>query len=134
MRKRFLVPLNLLSAFMGALARRDYSTMPTQGITPLLRPLFESYNHLVNRLSELEEEHRNREQSLVAAVRRATSALLEQQRTLASAQRLAEVGEVLASLAHELRNPLAGIQIACRNLRQDLQDPDHIEHRFSRDR
>jgi signal transduction histidine kinase len=60
-------------------------------------------------------------------VRSATGALLEQQRSLARAQRSAAVGEMAASLAHELRNPLAGIQMACHNLRRDLRNPDHIE-------
>jgi signal transduction histidine kinase len=82
---------------------------------------------MVNRLQELEEEHRTRERSLAAAVRSATATLLEQQRGLARAQRSAAVGEMAASLAHELRNPLAGIQIACHNLRRDLWNPDHIE-------
>ena len=124
-RRGILAPLQHLGDLMAAIARRDYSTLTTPEINPLLQPLFESYNQMVHRLRELEQEHQTRASSLTAAVRGATGALLEQQSALARAQRLAAVGELAASLAHELRNPLAGVQMACRNLRQEVVDPDH---------
>jgi signal transduction histidine kinase len=65
--------------------------------------------------------------SLEAEVRSATEALLEQQRSLARAEKLAAVGELAAGLAHELRNPLAGIQMSCANLRNEVQDADQAE-------
>ncbi|MGR8951426.1 MAG: histidine kinase dimerization/phospho-acceptor domain-containing protein, partial [Gammaproteobacteria bacterium] len=34
------------------------------------------------------------------------------------------VGEVAAELAHEIRNPLAGIQIAFSNLRREINNPE----------
>ncbi len=124
-RRGILAPLQHLGDLMAAIARRDYSTLTTPEINPLLQPLFESYNQMVHRLRELEQEHQTRASSLTAAVRGATGALLEQQSALARAQRLAAVGELAASLAHELRNPLASVRMACRNLRQEVADPDH---------
>jgi signal transduction histidine kinase len=53
--------------------------------------------------------------------------LLEQQRGLARAERLAATGALAASVAHELRNPLAAIQLTLRNLRGELQDTEMIE-------
>jgi signal transduction histidine kinase len=53
-------------------------------------------------------------------VQSATHVLLEQQRRLANSERLAAVGEMMARIAHELRNPLAGVKLACTNLRQEL--------------
>ncbi|MCP5425373.1 MAG: HAMP domain-containing histidine kinase [Gammaproteobacteria bacterium] len=126
-RRSLLTPLRHLSVLMTAITQQNYDTLATPESNPLLQPLFESYNQMVTRLRELELEHQTRERSLVAAVQDATGALLEQQNALARAQRLAAVGELAASLAHDLRNPLAGAQMACRNLRQDVTDPDHGE-------
>lgn len=63
-------------------------------------------------------------ESLEAEVRVATRTLLEQQSSLSRAERLAAVGELAAGIAHELRNPLAGIQMSCVNLRSEVDDPD----------
>jgi len=78
----------------------------------------------VTRLMQLEQEHQVRQQSLENEVRMAARTLLEHQRDLANAERLAAVGEVAAGVAHELRNPLAGIQMALSNLRRQLSDPE----------
>jgi two-component system NtrC family sensor kinase len=120
MRQRILAPLNRLSFLMTLLARRDYSPAPVADIDPMLRPLTENYNAMVTRLSALEQEHALREQDLESQVQTATRALLEQQRSLANTERLAAVGEMMARIAHELRNPLAGVKMACANLRQEL--------------
>lgn len=127
LRNRVLFPLHNLGYLMRLLARQDYSSAPTASVDPMLRPLFENYNHMVNRLMELETEHSTRERSLRDEVRAATRLLLQQQRRLARSERLAAVGEVSASVAHELRNPLAGAQMALTNLRRDLTDADAVE-------
>lgn len=126
LRNRVLFPLHNLGYLMRLLARQDYSSAPTASVDPMLRPLFENYNHMVNRLMELESEHSTRERSLRDEVRAATRLLLQQQRRLARSERLAAVGEVSASVAHELRNPLAGAQMALTNLRRDMDDPDAV--------
>jgi nitrogen fixation/metabolism regulation signal transduction histidine kinase len=40
---------------------------------------------------------------------------------------LAAIGEVAAELAHEIRNPLAGIQMAFNNLRREINDVSQCE-------
>jgi signal transduction histidine kinase len=82
---------------------------------------------MVTHLAELEDAKRLYAQSLQREVRLATQALLEQQHSLARAERLAAVGEVAAELAHEIRNPLAGIQMAFNNLRREINDPQQHE-------
>jgi signal transduction histidine kinase len=52
---------------------------------------------------------------------------LEQHYTLARTERLAAIGEVAAELAHEIRNPLAGIQMAFANFRREIQEPEQVE-------
>ncbi len=93
----------------------------------ILYPLFQNYNRLVTRLNELEKEHKHYTESLRKEVYNATHALLEQSHSLARAERLAAVGELAASAAHELRNPLAGIQIALENMQNDCSDTDLSE-------
>lgn len=125
LRHRILLPLTNLRFLMSRLALQDYRPMPAAGVDPMLMPLFRNYNHLVDRLARLERAHQARQWSLEQEVRAATRALLEQQRNLAAAERLAAVGEVAAGLAHELRNPLAGIQMALGNLRRETTDAEH---------
>ncbi|MDQ2696560.1 MAG: HAMP domain-containing histidine kinase, partial [Pseudomonadota bacterium] len=127
LRNRVAVPLRDLGAFMSQLAREDYSEVPVRDADPLLAPLLGHYNHLVGRLRELERRHRDRQQGLENEVRMASRVLLEQQRDLDNAQRLAAVGELAAGLAHELRNPLAGVRMALSNLRRSLDDPRQVQ-------
>ena len=126
-RKRILVPLSNLGWLMSQLAHKDYITAPTKDIDPVLEPLIDNYNDMVTRLAELEREHQARHDSLESQVRIAAHSLLEQQRNLAKAEQLAAVGELAARLAHELRNPLAGMQMALQNLQQEIDDREHIE-------
>lgn len=49
--------------------------------------------------------------------------VLDQRRALLRAERLALAGEAAASLAHEMRNPLAGIVLGLQNLERDAPDP-----------
>lgn len=124
LRNRILRPLRNLTTLLALLGQREYAPAPSKSVEPLLRPLFENYNTLVRRLRALEREHQAREDTLAQEVRAATTALLDQSRALARSERLAAVGEVAAGLAHELRNPLAGIQLACAKLRRQTSDPD----------
>ncbi len=118
-------PLDNLGDLLERLAARDYRPVADSALndaSALVQPVFRSYNELVSRLRALESGHRAREHTLEQEVRQATEALLSQSRELARAERLAAVGAVSAGLAHELRNPLAGIQMACSKLRRNLQD------------
>jgi two-component system NtrC family sensor kinase len=130
LRRRILEPLNHLGFLMTLLTRQNYSPAPVAIIDPLLRPLTENYNAMVTRLAELEDEHALRERDLETQVENATRVLLDQQRRLANTERLATVGETMARIAHELRNPLAGVKMACTNLREELnQQLDSPEYR-----
>jgi two-component system, NtrC family, sensor kinase len=127
MRRRILAPLHDLKQLLLNLAKEDFTPIDIRGLDPLLLPVFTSYNVMVTHLKDLEEAKRLHAMSLEAEVRSATQALLEQQRTLARAERLAAIGELAAGLAHELRNPLAGILMSCANLRNEIKDSDQAE-------
>lgn len=129
-RRRVLGPIGTLEHLLALLAKRDYSLAPTENVDPMIQPLTASYNHLVNRLQELEEENKRHRGSLEQEVRTATEALLEQHRNLAVAERLAATGEVAARIAHELRNPLAGMQMALSNIRAECGDRQEVARRL----
>jgi signal transduction histidine kinase len=78
---------------------------------------------LAARTAELELSNRDLELAVKAA-ESAADALLEQHETLARTDRMAAVGEMAGGLAHEIRNPLAGIQMSLENLRKDAADPE----------
>ena len=130
LRDRVWRPLGDLALLLSELSMREYRQIPGSAIadaSPALEPLYRNYNTLVARLQSLEEEHRRREHTLEQEVREATAALLDLNRQLAESERLAAVGTLSAGLAHELRNPLAGVRMACGRLRGHMSDPDQID-------
>jgi signal transduction histidine kinase len=124
---RILHPLSDLQKLLERLTSENFTPITTAHLDPLLLPIFNSYNVMVKHLAELEADKRLYAQSLQHEVRLATQALLEQQYSLARAERLAAIGEVAAELAHEIRNPLAGIQMAFNNLRREIDDQNQCE-------
>lgn len=127
-RRRIIRPLDAFGRQLTRLADGEFTPAPVDSrVDPFLLPLHRQFNELAQRLQLLEAAHRAHEESLEAAVRAATRQLLEQQRSLARAERLAATGELSASVAHELRNPLAGIQMTLSNLRAELREPELAE-------
>ena len=127
LRRRFLLPLSNLSSLLGHLSDGAFVPVRVDAVDPLLEPLFVNYNQMVVRLAQLEVAQLAQRQTLEAAVRIATRDLLRQSRSLAQAEKLASVGEMAASVAHELRNPLAGIDLALANLRHEMNALDAPE-------
>lgn len=121
--KRLMDPLAELRAQFADLGAGRFQPVSLEGVDGTLVPLFENYNALVQRLSELEEERKARAETLESEVRASAKALLEQHRILCDAERLAAVGETAAGLAHELRNPLAGMLAALENLSREVEEP-----------
>jgi len=126
-KRHIMAPVNALDELLSNLIAGEKKPIAEVNIDSVMQPLFNNYNRLVTRLSELEQEHQLLTDTLEKEVRNATHTLLEQSHTLARADRLAAVGELAASTAHELRNPLAGIQVALENMLQDCNDEDFNE-------
>ncbi|MDQ7090487.1 MAG: ATP-binding protein [Methylococcales bacterium] len=120
-------PIKALDELLSNLIKGEKQPIENNKIDSVMQPLFNNYNCLVIRLSELEQEHLSHTYSLEKEIRNATHTLLEQSHSLARTERLAAVGELAATAAHELRNPLAGIQVALENMLQDCHDEDMNE-------
>lgn len=123
-RNNVLEPLDALRDLLSGLAEGVKQPIRRQTADPVLRDLFDRYNQLVEHLIELEQEHLNHTALLEQQVRQTSHALLEQSHRLAKAERLAALTEMAASTAHELRNPLAIIQVALENILSETSDPD----------
>ena len=54
--------------------------------------------------------------------------LLKTQKELADAKRLSDIGKLAATIAHELRNPLAAIRTAAYNIKKKSQNPSLDSH------
>jgi C4-dicarboxylate-specific signal transduction histidine kinase len=121
-RRRVMKPLEDFGRQMSDLADGDFTPPSDEEVSSHTLPLHRKFIKLALRLQELEREQRERAESLEEEVRSATAALLEQQQSLARAERLAVAGELAASVAHEIRNPLAGIQMSLANLRHELDE------------
>jgi signal transduction histidine kinase len=123
-RNNVLEPLDALRDLLSGLVEGVKQPITRTTADPVLRDLFDRYNHLVEHLIELEHEHLSYTQRLENQVRQTSHTLLEQSQRLAKAERLAALTEMAASTAHELRNPLAVIQAALENILSETNDPD----------
>ncbi|MGA2090638.1 MAG: response regulator, partial [Endomicrobiales bacterium] len=70
---------------------------------------------------------RDRE-TLEKLVNEKTETLLNTHRELDRARRLADIGRLSSTIAHELRNPLAAIQLAMHNVQRKAQNPNLDKH------
>jgi signal transduction histidine kinase len=80
-----------------------------------------TYSDITARLQQSHEQ-------LTATVLRLRAELSEKNRLLERRNRLAALGEMAAGMAHEIRNPLGGIQLYASLLARDLADrPDSLD-------
>lgn len=72
---------------------------------------------------QAEDVLRRDKETLEALVTARTRELLSAQKELESARRLSDIGTLAATVAHELRNPLAAIAMAAFNIKRKAADP-----------
>lgn len=126
--KRHLIePLGSLKSLLQQLADGNRKPIEQRAYDPTVQSLFDNYNQLVSRLTELEQEQLNYTRKLESQIRKTSSQLLEKSQQIARSERLSVIAELSASTAHELRNPLAGIRMALDNIILDNPDTEFSE-------
>ena len=87
-----------------------------------LTPRERELGAIILQYNEVTERLKGSHELLLAEVARLRDELADKNRELARRERLAALGHMAAGLAHEIRNPLGGIQLYASLLARDLTD------------
>lgn len=100
-------PLTSMAAVMSEVTSGSFSTRCRPGTRDEIGLLGERLNQMVDRLETFDRD-----------LRAANATIMER------AERMVNMGEMASRLAHEIRNPLAGIESVVSLLREDLAEDD----------
>ena len=91
-----------------------------------------SFNRMTENLSNAKEELVDWGTTLEKKVDERTSALVEMQQQMIQSEKLASLGKLSASIAHEINNPLGGILIYAHLIQEDLKPDDPAYENLSK--
>lgn len=110
-RKNIKAPLNEIILASEAVSRGDKSTRLEikQNQLSDMRLVSTAFNNMLDNLQMATHESQNWSQQLEYKVQKKSEELLEMQHELIRVERIASLGKLSASVAHEINNPLSGI-------------------------
>lgn len=111
-------PLQALGAAAASLGRGRFDVpIPQRRGVPELEPLLTTFRQMA-------EKVRDHTRTLESAVQRAVEQTKRQERALVLSSRLASIGTLAAGVAHEINNPIGGMQNAVNRLLQTKDLPE----------
>jgi two-component system NtrC family sensor kinase len=125
-RKRILRPLNDLVTASVAVANGDTSTRLKIRPNELedMKVVSKAFNDMLDNLQAATAELENWSQQLEYKVRKKSEELSAAQNELIHIERLASLGKLSSSVAHEINNPLSGILIYTKLIYKQLSNPE----------
>jgi two-component system NtrC family sensor kinase len=128
-------PVTQLLAATERVAEGDLEQRMSVRSADEIGALAASFNHMTESLRRAQSEIRELMDGLERQVEDRTAALRSAQRRLVQSEKLASLGKLAASIAHEINNPLAGILTSSKLLLRLIADgklPDTATPMFAR--
>ncbi|MDP2336692.1 MAG: ATP-binding protein [Bacteroidota bacterium] len=125
-RKKIKDPLNELVKVSIAVANGDKSTRVEIKPNHLddMRVVSQAFNDMLDNLHTANDELENWSQQLEYKVQKKSEELGAAQNELMHVERLASLGKLSSSVAHEINNPLSGILIYTKLLHKQVSNPE----------
>lgn len=119
-------PLHSLIRASEAVSRGDNTTRLEIRPNQLsdMRMVSAAFNHMLDNLQKASEELQNWSQQLEYKVRKKSEELGQAQNELMNVERIASLGRLSLSVAHEINNPLSGILIYAKLIYKQLQNQE----------
>ncbi len=128
-RRFILAPVrDLLAGTMRVAGGEFRREIPVRSEDELGR-LAQSFNEMRDALVRMHQERQQLLEGLEKQVEQRTAELEATQANLVQTEKLASLGRLSASIAHEINNPLAGILTFSKVLQANLEDPDAADMR-----
>jgi two-component system, NtrC family, sensor kinase len=128
-RKKIKMPLNALISASEAVAKGDKSTRLeiTPNLLDDMRMVSVAFNNMLDNLNIANKELENWSHQLEYKVQRKSEELSEIQNELIHVERIASLGKLSSSVAHEINNPLSGVLTYTKLVHKQLSKLDMDE-------
>ena len=125
-RRRIKDPINAIIKGGEAVSAGDTSIRLKidPHLLDVMRLVSEAFNNMLDHIDEATEELQNWSQQLEYKVQKKSEALSEAQNELIHVERIASLGKLSSSVAHEINNPLSGILVYSKLVMKQLNSSE----------